>query len=309
MSPRSSSVGGSPRTGSSRSSGGHHGDHRARYDRRFVGRLGQRLERGHVSRRAGGAEQLGAESLGRRRDQLDRQPVDGDADRPAVVALDHADDLRQVGEAVEESSGLGARRTRPRGARTSRATAARRPPSSPSERGRDVADELARAIEQQSLARARLIRRRPAPRAAAPRSSARSRARSAAARPPPPRGTRRPCERRAPARARSSAWRPVRGSAPGRPGPAPARARARPARRSRRSRRARAAAPRSPARSRAARAPGRCRTRSATGSAAPRIVSAAAAVRPRGVRVGLGQLEQRRERVEAVGDVAVVHPP
>ena len=76
-------------------------------DRRFVGRLGQRLERGHVGRRAGGPEQLGAEPLGRRRDQLDRHAVDGDADGAAVVALDHADDLGQVREAVDDLRAVG----------------------------------------------------------------------------------------------------------------------------------------------------------------------------------------------------------
>ena len=67
----------------------------------LVRRVRQRAERRDVLGRAGGAEQLRAEALGWRDDELDGDPLDGDADRAARLPLDDADDRRRGLEPLE----------------------------------------------------------------------------------------------------------------------------------------------------------------------------------------------------------------
>src|SRR5207302_9047079 len=55
-------------------------------------RLRQRLERGDVCVRAGRANELRAEAVGPSGDELDWYPLDRDAERAALVALEHRDD-------------------------------------------------------------------------------------------------------------------------------------------------------------------------------------------------------------------------
>ena len=75
-------------------------------DRRLVGRVRQRLERGDVGGGAGGSQQGGAETLRLGGHELDRRPVDRHAHGPATVLLDHGDDLRQLGEARQDGCRL-----------------------------------------------------------------------------------------------------------------------------------------------------------------------------------------------------------
>ena len=134
MSSSSTRAGGSPRNGSSRSSGGHQGMPSARVDRRLVGRVRQRLERRDVRRRAGRADEGGPEPLRLGGDELDRHALDRHPHRAPLVLLDHRDDLGQRGEARQRRRRDPARRRPPPGARRSRASAARRRP--PRRRGR-----------------------------------------------------------------------------------------------------------------------------------------------------------------------------
>ena len=176
------------------------------------------------------------------------------------------------------------------------------------ERSRDASDELPRRGSAAARAAAAARPRVRAPRAAAPPSSARfpgtARSRPAAA------AARSSSAVRTPS-ARADLDRPLRAepeiAAEADQLRAPARAPAPPARRSRPSRPARAAAPRSPGRSRAARARGPDRTSSATGTGVVADRLGGAPVRARRVRVRIGELEQRRERVQAVGDLVVLH--
>ena len=146
----------------------------------LVGRVGQRLERRDVRRRAGRAHQLGPEPVGLGDDQLDRHALDRHPDRVALAALDHRDDLRQRGEASRAPAPGRARRRPPRAARTSRASGARRRP--PRRRARPRSPPTSsRARLSSSPCRGRgSPPRARAPRAAAPRSWARCPARRAA---------------------------------------------------------------------------------------------------------------------------------
>ena len=91
----SKSGGGSPAS-SSRSSGGRNGRLMHVYTCTSRVRFGQVTERGDVLRRAGGAQQLGAEAPGLGRDHLDGIALGGDADDPPLVLLQHGHDLRQL---------------------------------------------------------------------------------------------------------------------------------------------------------------------------------------------------------------------
>ena len=96
-----------------------------------------------------------AEALGRAGDQLDGDALDGHAERPAVVLLDQGDDLRQLGEAGED----GARVLH--GADDGEVLARVAPAANVAsglgvERGGDGVHELAGAVEQEPLARAAL---------------------------------------------------------------------------------------------------------------------------------------------------------
>ena len=59
-------------------------------------------ERIDVRLRAGGADQLGAEALGGRDHELDRDPVDGDSEGSALGALHDRDDGRMLFEACRD---------------------------------------------------------------------------------------------------------------------------------------------------------------------------------------------------------------
>jgi hypothetical protein len=123
---------------------------------RLLGRrVGQRAERGEIGRRAGGLDERRAEPLGRGGDELERDAVDGHAERAPLLALDHGDDLRQLGEAVEQRGRVG------RHADDGQHLAGVAPAADVAghdalERGRDALGELAGAGEQEPGARARL---------------------------------------------------------------------------------------------------------------------------------------------------------
>ena len=277
-------------------------------DRRLVGRGRQRLERVDVRRRAGGAQRARCRArLRRGGDELDGMPstVTPTARRPScsITATICGSSAKRASTGAGSSAArdhrepLAARR---RQRRTSPAGSRRpRPRSSPTSSW---------ARQRTSGAAPRLVLRR-APRATAPRvfgpmpGTLRSR----------PRGG-----RLAQLLRRLHAERPRDVDRAPRPEPEVAAepdhperelgVRARPARRSRRSGRARAAAPRCPARCRAARAPGPVRTSDATGTGAARTDRlGGATVGARAVRVRLGEVEQRRERLQPIGDPGVVH--
>ena len=204
MSAGSTSAGGSPRNGSSRSSGGHHGTPSARVDRRLVGRVRQRLERRDVRGRARRPQQRGPEPLGLGGDELDRHALDGHADRAPLGLLDHRDDLRQRGEARQHGRGSGAAQTT---ARCSQASRQRR--TSPAASPPSASAIAVRPAPARGSAAGRAAARGSPSRASASSSCASrfgpdARARSAAALPPPPRAARRRCARRARARSRAS---------------------------------------------------------------------------------------------------------
>ena len=275
MSSSSTSAGGSPRNGASRSSGGHHGMPSARVDRLLVGRVGQRLERRDVLGRARRAEQRGPEALRLGDDELDRHALDRHPDRAPLVPLDHGDDLRQRREAREHGSGIR------RGA-DDRELLARVAPAA-HVAGRLAAERARRSPPTSSRARLSSSPRRG--RGSASRASASSSCASVfgpipghVAQPAggaPPRGARRRCARRAPARSRPSASRRARGSGRGRRDPGAS---------SRSSSASSAISPVSTSSRSRASIPGPIprssrtrpgRTSSATGIGAPRIVSAA----------------------------------
>ena len=150
----STSAGGSPRNGSSRSSGGHQGTPSAAIDRLLVGRVRQRLERRDVRGRARSAHERGPETLRRGGHELDRHAVDGHADGAPLVPLDHRDDLRQRGEALEHGAGI--RRGADDGQPLVRVAPAPHVAGRLAvERRRDAADELQRAVEQEPAPRSR----------------------------------------------------------------------------------------------------------------------------------------------------------
>ena len=141
--------GGSPRNGASRSSGGHHGMPSAAYTARLVGRVGQRLERRDVGRASRSRARARCRSAPAR-------PTTSSTGTPSTVTPTRAASpcsITRRSAAARRSARARPpdrpRRTRPRAARTRRASGARRPPGSPLERVRDRADELPRAVEQQ----------------------------------------------------------------------------------------------------------------------------------------------------------------
>ena len=205
----STSAGGSPRNGSSRSSGGHHGhaERRGRRPPRRARRAAARA-RATYAGRAGRAHERGPEALAARRRRA--RPARPRPSRPTArrsLLLDHRDDLRQRGEAREHRPRVRRRRRPPRAARTSRASAARR--RRPRRR--------ARAAMPPTSSRARLSSSPRCGRGSASRASASSSRASVFGPmpghgPQPPGGRRlaqlaRACGRRAPARSRPSAWR------------------------------------------------------------------------------------------------------
>ena len=205
---RSTSAGGSPRNGASRSSGGHHGRPSARVHGRLVGRVraaARAPRRTRPSRSRARSAVPNRSGVGG--DELDRHALDRHArPRAARACSITATICGSAANRVEHGAGSGAAQTT---ARCSQESRQRRtsPADLAAERGRD---RRRRAPSARLRSRPRAVAARPrgrAPRAAAPRSSARSPARRAAARPPPPRAARRRCARRAPARSRSSASR------------------------------------------------------------------------------------------------------
>jgi hypothetical protein len=104
----------SPRTSASSSSrerlspelalpelGRHERDPERAVDALLVRRLRERLERGDVLLRPCRPDELGAESLGLRDHQLDRNALDGHAQRPQGRPFDDRDDLREFLELCE----------------------------------------------------------------------------------------------------------------------------------------------------------------------------------------------------------------
>ena len=137
MSATSSSAGGSPRNGASRSSGGHHGSAERRVDRRLVGRVRQRLERGDVRRPS--PSRAAARCRTRR---AARRPARPARPRPsrrprAARPLEQRDDLRQRRRSARAPAPGRRPRTTTASRSARRASGARRPPTSPSERRGD----------------------------------------------------------------------------------------------------------------------------------------------------------------------------
>ena len=230
MSSSSTSAGGSPRNGSSRSSGGTMGcPERGRPTPRRARPAAAPAPR-HTRARPSPARARSRSARPRRRRARAARPRPS-LPRPPLAPLHHRDDLRQRGEPVQHRMRVG-------GGTDHRQRLARVAPAPnvaghlAPERGGHASDQLPRAVDGQPAPRRAARPRGRAPRAAAPPSSARSPARSAAGRLPRPRAAPRRCGRRAPARARPSAWRRARGSGPGPPGRATARAPAPRARRS-----------------------------------------------------------------------------
>ena len=161
-------------------------------DRRLVGRVRQRLERGDVGGRAGRSHQRGPEAAPARRRRArsaPRRPSRPRARRASCSIMaticgssakrDSTDAGSGAAQTTASSSGLSRqRRTSPAGSPSS---AAAMPPTS----SRARATAARAAVADRPRARAR--------RGVAPRSSARSPARSAAGRPPPLRAARRRC--------------------------------------------------------------------------------------------------------------------
>ena len=155
MSSGSTRAGGSPRNGSSRSSGGHQGRSERAVDRLLVGRVRQRLERRDVRGRARRAHERGPEPLRLGGDELDRHALDRHPHRAPLALLDHRDDLGQRGEARQHGARIR------RGADDRQLLAGVAPPAHIAgrlavERGRDAPDELPGAVEQQPAPRPRL---------------------------------------------------------------------------------------------------------------------------------------------------------
>ena len=117
-----------------------------REDAFLVGRVRQRLVRGHPLGRAGRADELRSQAVGLGDDQLDRDALDRHAQHPPVAALDHGDNLRQRLEPLQHrrvarnDDGESLRRVAP-AAWVARGNAA--------ERLGDRLDERAAAVQQQ----------------------------------------------------------------------------------------------------------------------------------------------------------------
>jgi hypothetical protein len=270
-------------------------------DRRLVGGCRQRLERVDVRRGAGRPQERGAESLRRRHDELDRDALDRDPDGPVVLAVDHRNDLRQRGEAC---GGVGrADHGEPfAGIAPATDVAGRRAVDG----RRDAVDQVARAVEQQP---ARRLRRGPAGQRLEQPSLGLGPDAGDAPQPPRRRGLAQFLRRPDPERARDvdraprgqpevaaeadEAGRQLAlelgqlGDVAGLDQLAQPRLDARPD------------PPQPPD------LPGPHEVRDRDRRRADRLRRPA--VRARGVRVRLGELEQRRERLEPVGDAGVVH--
>ena len=107
MSATSSSAGGAPRERRLAQLRRAPGQAERRVHRALVGRVRERPERVHVGRRAGRAQQRRPGRLRRGHEQLDRHALDGDADRAALLPLDHRDDRAELGEAREHRRRVG----------------------------------------------------------------------------------------------------------------------------------------------------------------------------------------------------------
>ena len=155
MSSSPTRAGGSPRNGSSRSSGGHQGRSERAVDRLLVGRVRQRLERRDVGGRARRADERGPEPLGLGDHELDRHALDRHSHRAPLALLRDRDDLGQRGEARQHRGRIG------RSADDRQLLAGVAPPANVAgrlavERGRDASHELPRAVEQEPAPRPRL---------------------------------------------------------------------------------------------------------------------------------------------------------
>ena len=118
------------------------------------GASGSGAERLDVRRRSGRAHELRAEARRLGGEELDRNALDGDADRAPLRALDDGDDLRQPRERVEHGPGLARPATTTassRGASTHRRGS---PASSPPSAAAIAAEQLARLGQQRARAAA-----------------------------------------------------------------------------------------------------------------------------------------------------------
>ena len=171
-------------------------------DALLVGRVGQRLVRGDPLRRAGRADELGAEARRLGDDQLDRHALDRHAERATIAALDDGHDLRQRLEPLEHGPVARDDDGEQLGGVAPASRVARRDPAERlGDRLRPAAGCGAGATASALTAAAPA----PAPRAACAPSPARSPAPPAAVRPRPPRAAPRACARRARARSRACA--------------------------------------------------------------------------------------------------------
>ncbi len=155
MSLGSTSAGGVPRKGSSRSSGGHQGTSERAVDRFLIGRVGQRLERRHVRGRTRCAHEGGAEPLRIGGDELDRHALDRYPQGAPLALLDDRHDLREGSKAGQH----GARIRRSADHRQQLAGISPAPHVTGRhtvERGRDAPDQLPRAVEQEPAPWSRL---------------------------------------------------------------------------------------------------------------------------------------------------------
>ena len=118
----------------------------------LVGRIRERAERRDVLRGSRRMNELGAEALRVGDDQLHRHALDRHPDCPPVILVDKRHDLGQLGEAGEQRSGI-ARRTHDREPLTRVAPAAHVAGRLALEGGGDPAHELPGAVQQQSTPR------------------------------------------------------------------------------------------------------------------------------------------------------------
>ena len=143
------------------------GDAERRVDARLVRRVRERLERLDVGGRAGRAQQRGAEPLGRRDDELDRDALDGHADGAPLAPARAA---RRSG-AARRSAPAAARARRAAATTASRSQASRQrrtsPAGSPPSAAAIADDELAREVQHQRPLRPRLGSRASASRSCA----------------------------------------------------------------------------------------------------------------------------------------------
>ena len=157
MSSSSTSRDGGGVAPASRSSGGHHGMPSARKTAVLVRRVGQRAQGVDPGGRARVLDEGGAEPVGRGDDELDRHALDRETHDPALVCGQQRHDLRQLGEPGQDGQRV------VRGAHDDELLAGVPPAPrvaghDPFECVRDRPDELARAIEQEPLAWPRLLR-------------------------------------------------------------------------------------------------------------------------------------------------------